>query len=578
MTVTVAGLLTAALLLTIAIGFTATLLAWRERPEPGAAPLVAMLAGQVVWSTCLVFELQASTLGAKLFWEELTWLGIVVIPVAWLLFALEYTGRDQYVRARTVGALAVVPAITAALALTSQSHSLLYAESTLVEFQGQAFLHREPGPWLWVITGYTYLLGLLGSLPLIGLVQSKTSTFRGQSGALLVGTLAPWASNVLFLVGAIPIPALDPTPIAFSISGIAYLGAVTQFRLFGTNPAANQHARRQLIDQLQQGAVVVDSHGYVVDVNASAERIFGLDPARDLGKPARELIPDYDRLTDEANGSDHRTIHSEETGRLYDVTQTDIVDTHDRIVGTIVTFHDISDHVRHQQRHEVLNRVFRHNIRTETNLIVSHADLLDPEATVGDPASVKRSALRIQEVADKARTIVDLFEERREPTTPAQLAALLDRCVGRVDTDYPAATFDVDDVAADVFVADVLETVLDNVLENAVAHNDSPTPHVTITVDDDGDAVEIAVADDGPGIDPYERAVIERGTETALEHGSGLGLWLITWGAEIVGGDVSFADNEPSGTVVELTVPTLPPPTRTHGGDGGSPVWNQDEV
>ena len=86
--------LTALLLVSVSVGLVAALLAWRQRPELGATPLAVMLAGQFWWSACLVFQLQATTLPAKRFWVEVSWLGVVVIPVAWLLFALECTGRD----------------------------------------------------------------------------------------------------------------------------------------------------------------------------------------------------------------------------------------------------------------------------------------------------------------------------------------------------------------------------------------------------------------------------------------------------------------------------------------------------
>jgi len=42
------------------------------------------------------------------------------------------------------------------------------------------------------------------------------------------------------------------------------------------------------------------------------------------------------------------------------------------------------------------------------------------------------------------------------------------------------------------------------------------------------DEVKLCIADDGPGIGADELDVFERGEETDLAHGSGLGLWLVS--------------------------------------------------
>jgi hypothetical protein len=207
--------LTLLLLVIATIGVTAALLAWRERPEPGATALTALLAGQVWWTIFYIFETEATTLASKLFWANLQWIGVVTIPVAWVVFSLSYTGNDRYLKRRYILLLSVIPAVTVLIAMTDSYHSLLYTDTRLVEAEGTLRLSIDGGIWFWVIAIYTYLLGLLGSIPLLQLIQRNTILFRGQSIALLIGTLAPWVSNAIFLSGGLPTPGFDPTPIAF---------------------------------------------------------------------------------------------------------------------------------------------------------------------------------------------------------------------------------------------------------------------------------------------------------------------------------------------------------------------------
>ncbi|MFB6123069.1 MAG: histidine kinase N-terminal 7TM domain-containing protein [Haloferacaceae archaeon] len=541
------------MLVSIAVGTAATILAWRQRPEPGAVPLVALLVGQSWWSTCIVFKLQATTFDAKLLWTDLAWIGVVVIPVAWFLFALEYTGHDQYVRPRYVALLSVVPAITVVLALTSQFHHLLYVRPLGVETNGVVQL-EQGGAWYWVIAGYTYLLGLFGIVPLAGLLTSDATTFRGQGATLLVGLLAPWVTNVLFLAGALPTSGIDPTPVAFSVSGVAYLNALTRFRLFGTSPAPNTRARKLLFDRMQEGAIVVDRNDYVVETNDSALDVLGLDSRDVLGRHAGDVVPEYDRLPDDGALPGYLTIGDPSGGRQYDVTVTRIRNVRGRAIGRVVTFHDVSQHLRQQQRLEVLNRALRHNIRTETNVIHGYADGVPND----DARIIKERALRITEIGRKGQEAIELFERGREDRTPKSLVTLLEQCLATVREAYPEVTVDFDRPDRDVAVAELLTPVFSNVVENAAEHHSGDDPHVRVTVRFDGNRVRVDVSDDGPGIDDYEIAVLDDGTETALRHGSGLGLWIAKWGAEIADGTVRFDSDGETGSTVTVEVPVLP--------------------
>jgi len=548
--------LTHVLLITVAVATTTAILAWHERPDPGALPLTVLLAGAIWWSVFLIFDLNATTLAAKAFWADLRWVGVVVIPVAWLLFALEYTGRDRFVQPRYVAALSVVPAITVVLALTGDYHDLLYVDAELVEQGGRVLLDRTGGPWYWAIAGYTYLLGVLGMLPLLGLVTSDALPFRGQSLAILVGATVPWATNLLHLAGAIPVPGLDPTPVGFAVSGVALLGAIKRYRLLEISPAPNWNAPHLVFERMREGAVVVDNHDYVVDMNDSMAELLGVDPRDALGAPASEVVPGYERLPAEGKPAGYLTIPGENADRSYDVTVTRIGDFHDRTIGRVVTFHDVQALLRQQQRLEVLNRVLRHNIRNETTIVSGYADLLSED---GDDLAerIKEHALDIEEMGEKARTISHIFEQEDEPPAPVRLDELLDRIVESLADEYSSVDFEVAEPPRGIHVPYLLDPVLRNVVENAAEHNTNADPYVLIDVDDDGDAVRISVADNGPGIDEFELSVIESGTESALEHASGLGLWLIQWGTTIAGGEVTFEENDPTGSIITIEAPVL---------------------
>lgn len=551
------------LIVTIAIGVSGSLLAWRERPEPGSIPLAALLAGQSWWSATLFFRITATGLESKIFWIDISWLGIGVIPVAWLFFSLAYTGYSQYVRPRYIVLASMVPAVTAVLGLTDTYHSLLYTSSTLVEQGGALILDRVPGMWFWVITGYTYLLGLFGAVPLLRFITSDVDTFRGQSLAILVGLVAPWLTNGLFVLGVLPTAGIDPTPIAFSISGITYLGALTYFRLFGTMPAPIRQARRTVFDRMQEGALVLDRHDHVVDMNERAASAVGVPPADLLGRSLARALPDLADVADTRSQSEQAVFHPEHGTGAYDVSVNPLSDTHGRNIGRILTLHDISDYLRQQQRLEVLNRVFRHNIRTNTQVIIGNAEYVADRDSDPEVEKVLENALEIKTISDKIRTVLNLFEQKRKPAVPVNLDTLLRECVRSVRADHPQVTITTDLGSGDIYVDSVLNEVFSNVIENAAEHNTDPDPKMWLDVDAVDESVRVVVEDNGPGIDEEELALVEQGTETPLQHGSGFGLAVIVWGAEITGGTVSFENGDPSGLTVTVEVPTLSDPDQT---------------
>ncbi|WP_277542891.1 histidine kinase N-terminal 7TM domain-containing protein [Haloarcula laminariae] len=542
-----------ALLASIAVGVTTGLLAWRERPEPGAVPLVLLMAGQCWWSATLIFRIEAATLGMKVLFSNSTWLGVAIIPAAWLLFALEYGGYNEYTTRRHVLLIMVVPAITAFLGLTDQFHHLIYLDATLIHQDGILSLSRTPGPWFWVIAVYTYLLGFLGLVPLLKLITSQVRSFRGQSLALFVGLVAPWATNLAHLSGYLPTAGIDPTPVAFTLSGVAYLSALTQFKLFGASPTPIRHARRSLYEQMHQGALVLDTHGTIVDMNDRAAAVLGTTTDRALGEHLETVSPELTAIGD-TTGQHKRVFTPQGTRRTYDVSESPVTDVHDRTIGRIITLHDISDLFRMQQRLEVLHRVFRHNIRTNIQVILGYAGYLATHNSQSKAETLKRNAMEIEATGEKVREIIDVFEEGRKEREKLRLHAILRECVDATAEAYPGVTVEYDPGPEDLLVDSLFDIVCSNVIENAAQHNTSPEPWVHVSVEAGEGSVEVRVADNGPGIEDHELALVEEGTETPLKHGSGFGLALTAWGTDIAGGSVEFESDE-SGTCVVLEMP-----------------------
>lgn len=195
--------------------------AWRRRHVPGATGLSLMLTAEFVWALFYALELSAVDLGEKIFYTKLEYLGISTLSVAWLAFALQYTGRERWLTSRNLASLLAIPLVTVVLAATNEWHGLIWSYTGLDTSKPFAILVIEHGAWFWVIWVYSYLLILLGSVLLVTRLWSTLPIYRLQGSVLLAAVVVPWVGNAVYVVGLSPVEGLELTPLAFAVSGLA---------------------------------------------------------------------------------------------------------------------------------------------------------------------------------------------------------------------------------------------------------------------------------------------------------------------------------------------------------------------
>jgi len=164
------------------------------------------------------------------------------------------------------------------------------------------------------------------------------------------------------------------------------------------------------------------------------------------------------------------------------------------------------------------------------------------------------SLVRMSEQARQASTIL----ERAESFQPADLTPILTRQLERVERQVSdaAVTAELPDCAP-VLAVDGIELAFEELLDNAIRHNDSDAPRVRVdTSCTPNGAVNVRIADNGPGIpdDDVEVLTGDRDIDQ-LFHGSGFGLWLVNWLVDRSRGTLAFEENEPRGSVVEVRLP-----------------------
>ncbi|MET0822324.1 MAG: HAMP domain-containing sensor histidine kinase [Aeromicrobium sp.] len=213
----------------------------------------------------------------------------------------------------------------------------------------------------------------------------------------------------------------------------------------------------------------------------------------------------------------------------------------DRVTGAL----------RNEQR---LTAELAHELRTPLTAIRGEAEL--GLMTTKDDSAKARLTEVVDLVERMNATITTLLAvargdaERGTSSRPAAIIAsvLADHTADDVARCSVHVTDDVDVAAPLALAARALAPLVDNALDHA-------TSAVTITTTAHGRTVEIAVSDDGPGLqDADTEAIFDAGRRSSTSQGAGLGLSLSRRVARTLGGDATVTSGR-SPTTFTITLP-----------------------
>ena len=229
------------------------------------------------------------------------------------------------------------------------------------------------------------------------------------------------------------------------------------------------------------------------------------------------------------------------------------------LTGTVAICRDVTDLDSRTRQLKVFDNILRHNIRNDVNVIRGRGrqlqDELDGELKAVADVIVKR-ANGLLTTSEKSRKITDGLSNPREPV-PVDVGQIVWELAEEIAEDWPDAAIDISGPAQLVVSAsDSIDVAIEELLINAVVHNNSDEPRVTVDLVVDEPRCILRVRDNGPGIPEFDRNVLESGgaIET-LSHGSGLGLWLVYWTITRSGGEICVDDRESDGTEITIRLP-----------------------
>jgi PAS domain S-box-containing protein len=598
------------LFLATALAGAATLVVWRRRSVPGSTALMTLGGAAALWSLAYAFELSEVGSPAALMWARIQYIGIMTLPVAWVVFALHYTNRRRWLNGFVWAGLLAIPVAAQLLVWTNERHHLIWTNITLDRSGPFPLLNYDHGIGFWICNGYAHICLLAGAILLVGSFRRSARQYLLQIITFLVGAAMPWLANAMYVLQLNPWPGLDLTPFAFVGTVLAIAINVTWLRFLNLVPIA----RERVIEGMPSGLLVLDDASRIVDLNAAAARDLGLAAGSAIGQPVEQALVHWPQLIERylavLSASEVLAIDGEDgEPRFVNVEITPLYDSQRRLSGRLIVWNNVTELKRTetelrqrnaeldelQHRHlvareaaEAANRAkssflanMSHELRTPLTAIMGYAELLEMELAqrgindLGDElATIQRAGGHLLELISNILDLSKIEAERMELDLQrfkvAALVADVERTVRPLVARNRNSLGIEGAEAAGEMLADPtkLRQILLNLLSNAAKFTHGGCISLRVSRERPAGAAEqvvFVVADTGIGIAPeYLPHLFESFTQadvssTREQGGSGLGLAISQRFCQLMGGELTAASQPGQGSTFTVRLPDASP-------------------
>jgi PAS domain S-box-containing protein len=556
--------------------------ALRHRRVRGAVWYATLLIALSIWCTAYAWELTASGFQAKVVALKVKYIGVVLLPMAWLGFVHDLIATSSRVMRRLVTGVGVVSAILLLVAWTDGWHGLFWG-NLAVEGAGDDAVLVGRGPGFWFNVGLTYVALGVGIVVLASQAVASPYLYHKRAIVIVAAAVIPWVGNFIFVAGDERPGTVDLTPVLFSLTAVLAALAVFRYRVLDPIPTL----RDVRIEVIGDGLVILDARGRIADLNRAAEGILGRTRAAAAGLPGAELIDGLDWSSEIERRVDLRRLVAGDE-RTFDASVTPIRTPSGERTGSLVLLRDVTERrmleeqLRQAQKMEAVGKLaggVAHDFNNLLTAIIGFSTLAEEDVPEESPARPALAQVRRSAEQAAALTRQLLAFGRRQLLQPEpidindvirQMEPMLRRLIGE---DIEVATEYGDDLP----IVDADRTQLQQIVLNLAVNARDAMPaggHLTLRTGrihtpgrsdggpdvPAGDYVWLEVSDTGQGIAPeaIDRIFEPFFTTKAFGQGTGLGLSTVYGIAKQSGGDVMVTSAPGMGAIFRVLLPARP--------------------
>lgn len=325
-----------------------------------------------------------------------------------------------------------------------------------------------------------------------------------------------------------------------------------------------------IVQSVASGLVTLDAAGRITFMNRAAEEITGWRLAAMRGQPASGRLDAFEAGARRGE-TDFENARGERLRLGY--THFPLLGRNGREMGSAVLFQDLTEmrameeRMRRSERLAELGRVtagLAHELRNPLASMSGSVELLKAGAGLGDEERrlmeiVLREAGRLNQLVTRLLEWSRPAPLRREVT---DLGRLLDETLAVFQNDRGAGRVRLEKDLRPAVAAcdpDQIRQVFWNLLANAAQAMNGTGGRIRVSCAGDGDGAWVAVADDGPGIQPGDLPRVFEPFFTTKREGTGLGLATVQRIVDAHGGTIEVESAPGRGAAFTVRLPATPP-------------------
>ena len=314
---------------------------WHKHYSAQTKYVVLLFIANAIYSFFYTFEISFKTLQEIIWFYRFEYFGIPFLSTYFLMFILNFTGRNRWLTLKNKLILFSIPLITLVMVFTNESHHLFCNGEKMNNAGPFTSISISPAIWYYVHQVYVVIMMTLSMIFLGKFLKDAVLIYRQQIFLIILATTFPLGGYLAYQFHMVPF-GIDPVSFTFTLTGIIVYIALVRVKLFDVAPIA----RTKLFEKIQDRVLIFDLEDRLIDYNLSASNQFVLTQ-NELGKKSSDLLDRWPEMKQfiQKNKSGKLELHHFESGEssFYDIQILELEDSQNINQGKLIVIKDISD-------------------------------------------------------------------------------------------------------------------------------------------------------------------------------------------------------------------------------------------